>query len=302
MHVKAEHISKSFDEKLAVANFSFEARAGFITGILGDSEAGKTTILRMLLGIVKPDEGYISFDDNILNQKILDTIGYLPEERGVYQQHTLNEILVYFARLKNLPRKKAQVEAVRLMDRFNLIEQMETPVQILPEDVRQKVELMITLIHNPDLIIFDEPFVNMAAENQTLIRKMVQRLREDGKTIILATGKIEEAELLCDEVILLHQGETLMKGKVNDLLGKFKYNIIEVEGEDNLQPLKQLSGVKKMTQKKQVAQLFVDKEVSPQKILDEIIRTVNVSRIEIKRPGLRDIYLDAVQKYRQAAL
>ncbi len=302
MHVKAEHISKSFDDKLVVANFSFEARAGFITGIIGDSRAGKTTILRMLLGIVKPDEGYISFDDNVLSHKILDATGYLPEERGVYQQYTLNEILVYFARLKNLPRKKAQVEAVRLMDRFNLIEQMETPVQKLPEEVQQKVELMITLIHNPDLIILDEPFHNMVAENQTLIRKMVQRLREDGKTIILATGQIEEAELLCDEITLLHQGETLMKGRVDDMLEKFKHNLIEVEGEDNLQPLKQINGVQKMIQKKQVAQLFIDKAVSPQKVLDEIIRTVNISRIEIKRPGLKDIYTDAVQQYRQAAL
>ncbi len=302
MHVKAEHISKSFDEKLAVANFSFEARAGFITGILGDHHAGKTTILRMLLGIVKPDEGYISFDDSVLNRKFLDTIGYLPEERGIYQQYTLNEILVYFARLKNLPRRKAQVEAVRLMDRFNLIEQMETPVQALPEAVQQKVELMITLIHNPDLIILDEPFVNMAEENQTLIRKMVQRLREEGKTIILATGQIEEAELLCDNVVLLYQGETLVQGRVDEILEKFKHNLIEVKGEDNLQPLKHINGVKKMIQKKQVAQLFVDKAVSPQKVLEEIIRLVNVSRIEVKRPGLPNIYQDAVQQYRQTAL
>ena len=296
MHVKAEHINKSFNEQIAIANFSFEARAGFITGILGQQGAGKTTLLRILLGIVKPDEGYVSYDDQPLNSKIFDAIGYLPEDRGLYHHHTLNEILVYFARLKNLPRKKAQVEAVRLMDRFNLIEHMETSVENLPAEMQQKVHMMITIIHNPDLIIFDEPFLGMDTENQNLILKMMQRFREDGKTIILSTRAIDEAEALCDEITLLHQGETLIQGNLKQIMSRFHENLIIVEAKDNLQPLQRISGVKKVILDKQVARLYVDNQLHPQKVLDEIIRTVNVSKIEVKRPGLKDVYMDALQK------
>lgn len=299
MHIKIEHISKSFDGKLHIADVSFEARPGFISCLLGQKGAGKSTVLQMLLGILKPDEGYIAFDDKPLNSKILDKIGYLPEERGLYQEFTLNEILVYFARLKHIPRKKAQVEAVRLMDRFNLIDQMETPVCELSEEIQFRVLLLLSIIHNPDVIIFDEPF-RVRDDNLVLIRKLITRLREEGKTIILSTEQISEAELLADEITILHRGELILKGKKSALLERFKENIIIVEAEDNLQPLKNIPGVKRIVQEKQVARLYVDKQMLPQKVLEAIIRTVNVSRVEVHKPGLNEIYLEAVEQFERA--
>ncbi|RMF61775.1 MAG: ATP-binding cassette domain-containing protein [Calditrichaeota bacterium] len=299
MHIKIEHISKSFDGKLHIADVSFEARPGFISCLLGQKGAGKSTVLQMLLGILKPDEGYIAFDDKPLNSKILDKIGYLPEERGLYQEFTLNEILVYFARLKHIPRKKAQVEAVRLMDRFNLIDQMETPVCELSEEIQFRVLLLLSIIHNPDVIIFDEPF-RVRDDNLVLIRKLITRLREEGKTIILSTEQISEAELLADEITILHRGELILKGQKSALLERFKENIIIVEAEDNLQPLKNIPGVKRIVQEKQVARLYVDKQMLPQKVLEAIIRTVNVSRVEVHKPGLNEIYLEAVEQFERA--
>ncbi|MCK6622405.1 MAG: ATP-binding cassette domain-containing protein [Calditrichaceae bacterium] len=291
MHVKAENLYKEFDGKAAVVDLSFEARAGMVMGILGPPEAGKTTALRMILNVLDPDSGSVFYDDRPVSAAVRNAMGYLPELRGLYQKYSLNDVLVYFARLKNVSSKKARVEAVRLMDRFGLIENMESPLASLSQEMQEKVQILIAVIHNPDLLVLDEPFSGFEAKNYRLIRQVIDHFRSEGKTIILASRELSEAETICDEVILLDRGGTILQDNLKRIYKRFHENLIVVEAADNLQALRTIPGVKKLVQEKQVARLYVDEQVSTQKVLDAIIRAVNVSRIEVNRPNLNDIYL-----------
>lgn len=299
MHLKADHLIKELEGKPVVSDLSFEARAGYILGILGPDGAGKTTILRILVDILRPDSGAVFYEDQPMNRKIRSVIGYLPEARGLYGEYSVNQNLVYFARLKNLSRKKAQVESVRLMDRFNIIEQMDMSVALLSEEDRQKVQIMCAIIHNPDLLILDEPFAAMHPNNQTLIRKLIQHFKDEGKTIILATRALNEAETICDEVLLIDQGRAVLQDNLKKIKEKFRESLIYVEAAEELQSLQDIFGVKRMIQDQHAARLYIDNQVSTQKILDIIIRSVNVKKIEVHRPNLNDIFLEVLHNGHQ---
>lgn len=295
MHVKAENLYKGFDGKAAVEDLSFEARGGMVLGILGSPEAGKTTALRMILNVFNPDSGSIFYDDRPISSAVRNAMGYLPDPRGLYQKHSLNDVLVYFARLKNVSSKKARVEAVRLMDRFGLIENMESPLFYLSQEMRQKAQILIAIIHNPDLLVLDEPFRGFDPKNYRLIRQVIDLFRSEGKTVILASRELNEAETICDEIIFLDRGMTILQDNLKRIYKRFHENLVVVEAADNLQSLRNIPGVKKLVQEKQVARLYVDEQISIQKVLDAVIRSVNVSRIEVNRPNLNDIYLQIAQ-------
>lgn len=293
MHIQAEQLVKTYDGMAVVKSVSFAARPGAILGLVGPAGSGKTTILNMLLGITPPDKGTVTVDETPLSRAHFDRIGYLAQERGVYTDDTLNNSLVYIARLKGLSRKKATVEAVRLIDRFKLIDQMDTTAAALPAEIREKLMIMMTVIHNPAIVIVDEPFANLAPINQQLLRKLLHRFRGDGKTIIIATADFDAAEALCDEVVMLRSGRPVITDSVANLRASFKENLVLVEAADNLQSLQGLHGVKKLVLEKQTARLYIDNRIPARKVLELILQSVNVTRLEVYRPRLHDIYLEA---------
>ena len=299
MHVKAENLYKQFNGKVAVEDLSLDIRGGSVLGILGSGGAGKTTALHMILNMVKPDAGMVVYDERFMNASVRNAIGYLPQVRGVYSGLSIHSTLVYLARLKNLSRKKARVEAVRLLDRFGMIEHMDTPYSQVPLEMQQKLYIMIAIIHDPDLLVLDEPFKGFDYNNHRLIHQMIRHFQEEGKTIILASEQFDEAESLCDEVILLDSGRTLLHDNLKKIHRKFSENLVLVEAADNLQSLGEIYGVRKVVQEKQMARLYVDERVSIQKILDAVIKSVNVSRIEVNRPRLNDIYLEILHNGRR---
>ena len=294
MQIRVENLCKDLGEKALVEDVSFEVRSGQLLGILGPAGSGKTTILRMLMDIIKPDNGQISFDEQTMNLKVRDTIGYLPQTSGLYDEHTVNQVLVYFARLKNLSRKKAHVEAVRLMDRFDVIDQMDVQISQVSAEVRHKVQLMIPIIHNPELLILDEPFADLNPANLKLTRGLLQRLKDEGKTIVLASSQFDEAEMFCDEMLLLHDGRVVLQGNLDDIRKRYKENLIVVESNDNMESLQNIYGIKKFVLNRKSAHLYVDRKIPPRKVLDVIVKSLHVSRIEVSRPGLSDIYLQTV--------
>jgi ABC-2 type transport system ATP-binding protein len=296
MHVKAENLYKEFSGKIVVEDLSFNIRGGTVLGILGPKGAGKTTALRMILNTILPDGGAIEYDERSMTSSVRNAIGYLPQERGLYHNLPLHNILVYFARLKNVTRKKARVEAVRLLDRFGLIEQMDAPFSQLHEEMQQKVIIMIAIVHNPDLLILDEPFTGFDYNNYRLIHQLIRHFQEEGKTIILTSDQLIEAETLCTEAILVDEGKTILQGNVRQLHKKYDDHFILVEAADNLQSLGRIHGVRKLVQEKQIARLYLEEKVSPQKVLDAIVKSVNISRVEINQPNLNDIYLEMVSK------
>lgn len=295
MQIKATKLSKRFEETIAVDNLSLETRSGYVLGILGLAKSGKTTTLRMLLHLIKPDSGTVRFDDRPINSKIRNQIGYLAQNRGVYPEVSVQELLIHFARLKGLSRKKAQVESVRLLDRFEMIDCMEKRLGDLPVELQEKVQIMAAIIHNPEFLIFDDPFLDTAPGNQDLVRKLIQRFRDEGKTIILATRHMNEVETLCDEIIFMNEGKTILQDNLRRIWERFQENMILVESESHLPALKDISGVNKVIKDGKQARLFISSSVSPQKIAEQLLKRIEIQRLEINRPRLQDIFLEIMQ-------
>jgi len=294
MNVIVDKLIKGSNDKFILDNISFKAAPGKVFGLLGPVGAGKTTLLRIIIGMDKQDGGTVSFDGKPLNWKIRDRIGYLPEKRGIFQKQRLIEVLTYFGRLKNQSPKKAQIEAIRLLDRFNMIDSMEKPVRLLSRELQERLQILVSILHDPDILILDEPFEDIHPLNQDVVRKLIYQFKEEERTIIISTHQFKEAEKLCDEILFINKGRILLKGNLDMLRQKFQSHLILVEAEDNLGSLKRINGVKKFFTEKQSARLFVDYKLSPQEVLSQIISTVNVSRIEIARPNLDDIFFDVI--------
>ncbi len=295
MEIQVKNLYKTFLDTPVVDDVSFTAKAGQIVGLLGPNGAGKTTTIRMILHLLKPDDGEILFDGKPFSAGLKSRIGYLPEERGIYLKHTVGDVLMYFARLKQLNARKAQVEVVRHLDRFDMVDQLETPIYQLSKGQQQKVQILTAIIHDPDLLVLDEPFFGLDPLNQDIIRKLILRFREEGKTILLSTHQMPMAESLCDEFVFIHRGKVVLSGSLTQIRKQFKQNLIVVEADDNLRELEHLNGVQHFRLERNTAYLTIDHRVPAKKIVSEIMDRITFTRLEVNRPSLEDIFLQIVQ-------
>jgi ABC-2 type transport system ATP-binding protein len=295
MNIAVENVSLTSDNQILINNVSFIAHTGKVLGILGPQNAGKSTLLRMILNMTKPDSGKIEFNGKQISTETKDSIGYLPEKRGIYQNKRVIDVLIYFGQLKNMPYKKANVEAIRLLDRLEMIEYMEESISNLNVSLQQKLLFIMSILHDPKVLILDEPFMELEPLNQDVLQKMIFRFREEGKTVILATRQLNKAEKVCDEVLFLENGNRVLKGNLESIREKFKLYIIGVESDGNLRLLKNIQGIKKCYFEKQHAKLFVDEKIQAGEVLQEIIGKVNISRVEVNRPTLEDIYSEVIK-------
>ncbi len=295
MEIQVNNLYKKFLDTPVVDNVSFTARPGQIVGLLGPNGAGKTTTIRMILHLLKADDGEVLFDGKPFSAALKPRIGYLPEERGIYLKHTVGDVLTYFARLKHLSARKAQVEVVRHLDRFDMVEQLETPIYQLSKGQQQKVQILTAIVHEPEVLVLDEPFFGLDPINQDIIRKLILRFRDEGRTILLSTHQMPMAESLCDELVFIHQGKTILSGTLAHIRKQFKQNLIVVEAEDNLRELETLKGVKHFRLERNTAYLTIDDAVPAKKIVSEIMDRISFTRLEVNRPSLEDIFLQLVQ-------
>ena len=263
-------------------------------GLLGPNGAGKTTTLRMILNILKPDSGSITFDGKAMNRRIRDQIGYLPEERGLYQKYAVLDVLLYFGRLKNLSRRKSHVESVRLLDAFQMIDYMDMPIGHLSKGLQQKLQFLVSLIHNPGILIMDEPMWGLDPINQEMIKQKIMALRDEGKTILLSTHQLAEAQAMCDHFVLINRGELVLKGSLEQIRKDFYQNMIVVETVQNPEILKKISRVRKIDIRDKKACLYLDGESSVKEVMREIINTIDVVSIETHKPSLYDIFMQTI--------
>ncbi len=295
MEIQVKQLSKTFLDNTALQQVSFTVRPGKILGLLGPNGAGKTTTLRLILNLLKADEGEVLFEGKPFSSRIKSQIGYLPEERGIYLKHTVGDVLIYFARLKGLSAKKAQVEVVRHLDRFGMVEQLDTPIYQLSKGQQQKVQILTAIVHDPQILLLDEPFFGLDPINQDVIRKLILRFRDNGKTILLSTHQMHLAEALCDDFVFLHQGTVVLSGTLAEIRKQFQQNLIVVEAEDNLKELAQLKGVRHFRLERHTAFLYIDDTQSTRRLLNDIMDRVTFTRLEVNRPSLEDIFLQLVQ-------
>ncbi len=301
MNIVVDHIQKKFGETPIIKDLSFQVESGQVLGLLGPNGAGKTTTLRMILDILRPDDGSITFEGKKINHHIRNTIGYLPEERGIYQKYSVLDTLMYFGRLKNLSKRKSHVEAVRLLDRFGMIEYLDVPVSHLSKGWQQKLQFLITIIHDPEIIILDEPFWGLDPLNQEMLRKQILQFKEKGKVVLLSTHQLNEAEALCDYFVMIDEGEVVLKGKLEEIRRDFQENMVIIETEENLEDLKKIPQIQKIVVENRRAILHIDKNVSLAPVLQRIVSTVNITKLEVNKPSLNDVFLETIRQRRTEA-
>ena len=223
-----DSVSKHYGDFTALNKVSLNIKEGSIFGLLGPNGAGKTTLIRIINQITQPDEGKVLFNNEPLNIKHIKDIGYLPEERGLYPKMTIGDQVVYLAQLKGLDRDTAKTELRKWFDKFEIEDWWNKKVTELSKGMAQKVQFIVTVLHKPKLLIFDEPFSGFDPINANLIKDEILDLREKGATIIFSTHRMESVEELCEDIALINKSNKILDGNLYDIKTKFKSNIYEV--------------------------------------------------------------------------
>lgn len=301
----AEDINKQFGNFTALNNVSISIPKKSIFGLLGPNGAGKTTFIRIINQITMPDSGKIFLDGKPLHPNDISHIGYLPEERGLYKSMKVGEQALYLARLKGLSKAEAKEKLEYWFKRLEITHWWDKKIQELSKGMAQKVQFVITVLHNPKLLIFDEPFSGFDPVNAGIIKNEILKLREDGATILFSTHRMESVEELCDYMALLHKSEKLLDGKVSEIKREFKSNTFEVglTTSDEPQLLKELNSrfkIGKAHFKSINDDLKISIQLQPEEIANDLlhylISQAGVNHFEEVIPSVNDIFIKTVTK------
>ena len=293
--VKLDHVSKSFGEFTAVKELSLTVRAGRVFGLLGPNGAGKTTTIRMIVNITAPDSGAISVFGRKIDSQIQDRIGYLPEERGLYRRMKVVDQLRFFAELKNVRRKTIETKIDEWLARVKLPEWKNKRSMELSKGMQQKVQFITSVIHDPDLLILDEPFSGLDPINVELLKEIVLDLKRAGKTIIFSTHQMEVAEKICDDICLLNRSKKIFEGSLRDIKSSFGRNSVAVRCEGGDGVLDDPALVSKLVRHADEAQALLAPGADAQALLKRLIASgAVIGKFEMVEPSLNDIFITKV--------
>ncbi len=286
-------VSKKYAAVLAVDDISFTIRPGEIFGLLGPNGAGKTTTIRMILDIIKPDGGQISVLGGPMNEAKKARIGYLPEERGLYEDMTLLEVLLFLGQLKGLSRAEAHERAERYLREVELWDVHERKVEALSRGMTQKAQFVAATMHEPDLIIIDEPFSGLDPVNTRIIKGLIYRMRDRGAGIIMSTHQMHQVEEMCQRIMLMNHGERVLYGPLHDIRERFSTNAVKVTLQGNVE---HVPGVQHITRQNGDYRLLLEENAPPEHVLQTLVQMpeVTVERFEQVQTSLDEIFVDVV--------
>ena len=293
--VKVDHVSKSFGDFTAVEDLTLRVRAGRVFGLLGPNGAGKTTSLRMIVNITAPDSGSIELFGQRINSRIQDRIGYLPEERGLYKSMKVAEQLRFFAQLKNVTGKDAEQRIDTWLDRLKLPEWKQKKTRELSKGMQQKIQFISAVLHNPDLVILDEPFSGLDPVNVDLLKAVVLDLKRAGKTVIFSTHAMDIAEKICDDICLINRAKKVLDGSIREVKKSFGRNSIalRVEGLNGNVPSSPL--ISNIEHHSDEMEVLLAAGADPQEFLKQLVASgVVVTKFEMIEPSLHDIFIEKV--------
>jgi len=290
----AQHLRKEFTNVVAVDNVSLEAKRGEILGLLGPNGAGKTTTIRMILNIIKPDSGEILFDGKPFDESIRNQLGYLPEERGLYRKNKLLNTVLYFASLKGIDIAEGKRRAYKWLERFDLLNQYQSKIEELSKGNQQKVQFIISVLHEPELIVLDEPFSGLDPVNQILLKDILLELKQKGKAIIFSTHQMEQAEKLCDKICLINKGNVVIDGQISDVKSRYGKNSIHIEYDGDGTFLKELPFVQQATIYQNYAELLLKDSTPTREIISTISDKLDIRKFEYVEPSLNSIFIQVV--------
>jgi len=297
-HLQVSNVTKRYGSTTAVDDVSFAAEPGRILGLLGPNGAGKTSSIRMITYITAPDAGKITYDGREVGEWSQQRMGYLPEERGLYKQLRVGEQLIYLGMLKGMSKSHAAERVEYWLDRFDASGWTSKKTEELSKGMQQKVQFIATLLHDPSLLILDEPFSGLDPINSDLLRDIILELRRDDRTILFASHRMEQVEQLCDDICLMARGDIVLSGKLQDVKRQFGENtvVVEFDGSDDfVDDLLSREAVRVITRSAHRAELTLVNDTPARDVLDAALGDVDeLYRFERTTPPLSEIFVEVV--------
>jgi len=294
--LRVSNVTKRFGDFTAVENLSFDVRAGRVFGFLGPNGAGKTTTIRMIVGITAPDEGSISLFGEPVSYATQNRIGYLPEERGLYKKMKVVDQLKYFAELKGVSRSAADKKIDFWLERMGLAEWKKAKTTDLSKGMQQKIQFISTVLHDPDLLILDEPFSGLDPVNVEFMIDVLSEFRNEQKTVIFSTHLMETAERLCHDIILINKSRKVIGGSLREVKESYGTNLIAFRGWNADKVITDKSLVESVVSHADEQELHLAEGVDPQRVLKALLDAgASVTKFEITEPSLNDIFIEKVK-------
>lgn len=293
--ISVQRVAKSYGSFRAVDDLSFDVYGGEIFAMLGPNGSGKTTTIRMILDILKPDTGAISILGSAINDSIKDRIGYLPEERGLYRSVKVLEMMVYLGVLKGMSRHDANRRSLELLNRLELAEHAKSKVSELSKGMQQKVQFAVTVLHHPSLIIVDEPFSGLDPVNTLVVKDLLMEFRKDGGTIVMSTHQMWQVEEMSDRLLMIDKGRQRLYGQVDDIRQQYALHAIVVEGQGDWASLPGVDHIEHNG--REGTTLYLKPEATSESVLAAIATTsgMRIERFELAVPSLNDIFIRVVE-------
>ena len=294
MGLKVQNVSKTFGEKIAVDNISFEMDKPGVFGLLGTNGAGKSTTIRMILGIIKKDKGNITWNEKEVERKYVN-FGYLPEERGIYPKIKIYDQLMYLAKLKGMKKKEAEESMNFWLKRLEVEEYKNMTAEKLSKGNQQKIQFITSVIHNPELLVIDEPFSGLDPINTELLKSAILELVQKGTYIIMSSHQMASIEEFCTDILILNKGKTVLQGNLKDIKDTYKANKLELITKVNVEKQINELGLTILRQLDNHYEVQINDENQAQALLKKlVVENIEVEKMEIKKPSLNDIFREKV--------
>lgn len=292
--IEIENISKSFGDFYAVKKLSFSISKGSIYGLLGPNGAGKTTTIRMVMNIIIPDEGLIKVLGRKMDEKMKERVGYLPEDRGLYPKMKVGEILAFLAELKGIRRVDARKKIDFWLEKLDMADWKLKKVEELSKGMQQKIQFIATVIHQPDLIILDEPFLGLDPVNTKLLKDIMLEIREQGTTIIFSTHRMEQVEMICDDICLINKGKMVLEGNLSHIKNQYGKNTVVLDYDGDASFINALPEVNKIDDYGKFMEIKLKEQTDTQGFLMKLTGEIRINKFEVKEPTLNAIFIEKV--------
>ena len=289
-----ENVSKTFVGKKAVDGISFALDKPGVFGLLGTNGAGKTTTIRMLLGIIKKDSGEITWNGKKVDRKSVN-FGYLPEERGVYPKVKIYDQLMYFAELKGMKKQEADTAIKDWAKKLKVEEYMQMPAEKLSKGNQQKIQFMTAVIHNPELVVLDEPFSGLDPVNTELLKNIIIDLVKEGRYVIMSAHQMSTIEEFCSDILILNKGKTVLQGNLREIKDQYPANRVQIETNESITENIAKLGLEIENEKNNEYTIKIDNEEQAHNLLNELVKDrKTINKFEITKPTLNDIFIEKV--------
>ncbi len=291
--VELEGVTKAYEDKIAVNHLSLKIEAGQMFGLLGPNGAGKTSSIRMMMGITLPDSGRIELFEKPFERESLDRVGYLPEERGLYKKMKVLEQLVFFAQLHGVEAGEANKRAVNWARRLEIADVLDKKTEELSKGMQQKIQFIGTILHDPKLIVMDEPFSGLDPVNAVLLERTLVELKDQGRAVLFSTHRMDQVEKLCDSICLINRGEAVLSGRVREIKKRYERNhvIVEFEGDAGFLKSEEIAEARNFSGH---AEIRLKPHGDAQKLLHEASSMATIYRFELVEPSLEEIFIQTV--------